>query len=43
VAYADAPEHVWPLAAMSLSAHLERLEELGQAERDAAQRWRAVS
>lgn len=40
-AYADAPQSVWPLAAMSLSAHLEHLEELGQARRDGA-RWIAA-
>lgn len=41
VAYADAPRAAWPLAVMSLTAHLERLEELGRARRDGA-RWLAM-
>ena len=32
--YTDVPEGVWFLAAMSLTAHLIHLEELGRAERD---------
>ncbi|MCB9591328.1 MAG: MBL fold metallo-hydrolase [Sandaracinaceae bacterium] len=36
VAYADAPKLVWPLAVLSLEAHLIKLEEDGAAERTAA-------
>lgn len=32
--YDDAPKHVWPLAALSLEAHLRRLVEQGELVRE---------
>jgi hypothetical protein len=40
-AYVDAPEAVWPLAAMSTEAHLIKLEREGLARRS-ADGWRPV-
>ncbi|MCC6559499.1 MAG: MBL fold metallo-hydrolase, partial [Polyangiaceae bacterium] len=40
-AYADTPRIAWPLARMSLEAHLLKLEREGRAER-AGDRWRAA-
>lgn len=39
-AYADTPPHVWPLALLSLEAHLVKLVEEGKAQRS-AQGWSA--
>jgi glyoxylase-like metal-dependent hydrolase (beta-lactamase superfamily II) len=41
VAYADTPEALWPIARMSLEAHLVKLERDGQARRD-GDRWRVA-
>lgn len=41
LAYADAPQAVWPIAALSLEAHLVKLEREGRAER-VGTAWRAV-
>jgi ribonuclease/clavin/mitogillin len=42
IAYADAPMHVWPLAALSLEAHLVKLVEDGEVVFD-GERYRALS
>lgn len=38
-AYDDTPPGIWPIARLSLAAHLEKLEREGRVERDGA-RWR---
>jgi endoribonuclease LACTB2 len=38
--YGDTPPHVWPIARMSLEAHLLKLEREGKATR-AGEGWRA--
>ncbi|AKT43779.1 MBL fold metallo-hydrolase [Chondromyces crocatus] len=42
IAYADTPPQVWPLARLSLEAHLLKLEKEGRARRDAEGRWAAT-
>ncbi|WP_044238537.1 MBL fold metallo-hydrolase [Chondromyces apiculatus] len=37
--YADTPREVWPLARLSLEAHLLKLEQDGKARRDAEGQW----
>ena len=39
LAYSDAPKAVWPLATLSIAAHLLKLEADGRARRDAGGRW----
>jgi glyoxylase-like metal-dependent hydrolase (beta-lactamase superfamily II) len=41
-AYADTPAHLWPLAILSLSMHLEKLEREGAIARVGAQSFRVV-
>ena len=41
IAYADTPAHVWPLAALSLEAHLVKLVEDGEVARD-GERYRLL-
>ncbi len=42
-AYADTPAHLWPIAKLSLEAHLEKLEREGRIERDRSDaKFRAV-
>lgn len=43
VAYADTPVHLWPIAKLSLEAHLEKLEREGRVQRDRTDaKFRAV-
>ncbi len=42
-AYADAPESVWPLAALSVEAHLKKLVRDGVASRDAEGRFLSLT
>lgn len=40
--YADTSPHAWPIARLSLEAHLLKLEQDGRARRDAEGQWSAV-
>jgi len=42
-AYADAPPHLWPIAALSLQAHLDKLVVEGRAARDHENVYRLLS